>query len=243
MKIIENPSPNYESRPPSVSVNLLLLHYTGMKSVSEAKDRLCDPKSRVSAHYLIDEVGTIFSLVEENKRAWHAGVASWNDEADINNISVGVEIANPGHEFGYSRFPERQMIAVEALCTDIITRHSIIASRVLAHSDVSPSRKSDPGELFDWERLAAAGIGIWPKMSPVEVDFEIGSITECQKQLKKIGYGLKITGVLDGLTRDTVLAFQRHWLPHRLTGKFDVETVWRVKSVLRALEESRWQTL
>ena len=92
MKIIENPSPNCESRPPSVSVNLLLLHYTGMKSVSEAKDRLCDPKSRVSAHYIIDEVGTIFSLVEENKRAWHAGVASWNDEADINNISVGVEI-------------------------------------------------------------------------------------------------------------------------------------------------------
>ena len=236
MKIIKNPSPNFENRPPSVSVNLLLFHYTGMKSASEAMARLCNPNSKVSAHYLIDEVGNIFSLVDENKRAWHAGVASWNDDVDINNISVGVEIANPGHEFGYSRYPERQMVAVETLSIDIINRHSIRAARVLAHSDVSPSRKCDPGELFDWERLAAAGIGIWPKMLPVSVDFEIGSIRQCQKQLKMIGYGLKITGVLDELTRDTILAFQRHWLPDRLTGKFDVETVWRIESVLRASE-------
>ena len=236
MKIIKNPSPNFENRPPSISVNLLLFHYTGMKSASEAIARLCNPNSKVSAHYLIDEVGNIFSLVAENKRAWHAGVASWNDDVDINNISVGVEIANPGHEFGYSRYPERQMIAVENLSIDIIERHSIRAARVLAHSDVSPSRKCDPGELFDWERLAAAGIGIWPKMSPISVDFEIGSIRQCQKQLKMIGYGLKITGVLDELTRDTILAFQRHWLPNRLTGKFDAETVWRMESVLRASE-------
>ena len=236
MKIIKSPSPNFENRPPSVSVNLLLFHYTGMKSASEAIARLCNPNSKVSAHYLIDEVGNIFSLVEENKRAWHAGVASWNDDVDINNISVGIEIANPGHEFGYSRYPERQMVAVETLSIDIIKRHSIRAARVLAHSDVSPSRKCDPGELFDWERLAAAGIGIWPKNSPVSVNFEIGSIRQCQKQLKMIGYGLKITGVLDELTRDTILAFQRHWLPKRLTGKFDVETVWRMESVLRASE-------
>ena len=163
MKIIKNQSPNFENRPPGVSVNLLLFHYTGMKSASEAIARLCNPNSKVSAHYLIDEGGNIFSLVEENKRAWHAGVASWNDDVDINNISVGVEIANPGHEFGYSRYPERQMVAVETLSIDIIKRHSIRAARVLAHSDVSPSRKCDPGELFDWERLAAAGIGIWPK--------------------------------------------------------------------------------
>jgi len=236
MKIIKNPSPNFENRPPGVSVNLLLFHYTGMKSASEAIARLCNPNSKVSAHYLIDEGGNIFSLVEENKRAWHAGVASWNDDVDINNISVGVEIANPGHEFGYSRYPERQMVAVETLSIDIIKRHSIRAARVLAHSDVSPSRKCDPGELFDWERLAAAGIGIWPKMLPVSVDFEIGSIRQCQKQLKMIGYSLKVTGVLDECTRDTILAFQRHWLPNRLTGKFDVETVWRMKSLLRALE-------
>ena len=236
MKIIKSPSPNFENRPPSVSVNLLLFHYTGMKSASEAIARLCNPNSKVSAHYLIDEGGNIFSLVEENKRAWHAGVASWNDDVDINNISVGVEIANPGHEFGYSRYPERQMVAVETLSIDIIKRHSIRAARVLAHSDVSPSRKCDPGELFDWERLAAAGIGIWPKMLPVSVDFEIGSIRQCQKQLKMIGYSLKVTGVLDECTRDTILAFQRHWLPNRLTGKFDVETVWRMESLLRALE-------
>ena len=236
MKIIKNPSPNFENRPLGVSVNLLLFHYTGMKSASEAIARLCNPNSKVSAHYLIDEVGNIFSLVEENKRAWHAGVASWNDDVDINNISVGVEIANPGHEFGYSRYPERQMVAVETLSIDIIKRHSIRAARVLAHSDVSPSRKCDPGELFAWERLAAAGIGIWPKMLPVSVDFEIGYIRQCQKQLKMIGYSLKVTGVLDELTRDTILAFQRHWLPNRLTGKFDVETVWRMESLLRALE-------
>lgn len=236
MKIIQNPSPNFENRPPGVSVNLLLFHYTGMKSASEAIARLCNPNSKVSAHYLIDEGGNIFSLVEENKRAWHAGVASWNDDVDINNISVGVEIANPGHEFGYTRYPEQQMVAVETLSIDVIKRHSIRAARVLAHSDVSPSRKCDPGELFDWERLAAAGIGIWPKMLPVSVDFEIGSIRQCQKQLKMIGYSLKVTGVLDECTRDTILAFQRHWLPNRLTGKFDVETVWRMESLLRALE-------
>ena len=236
MKIIKSSSPNVENRPPSISVNLLLFHYTGMKSASEAIARLCNPNSKVSAHYLIDEVGNIFSLVAENKRAWHAGVASWNDDVDINNISVGVEIANPGHEFGYSRYPEQQMVAVETLSIDIIKRHSIRAARVLAHSDVSPSRKCDPGELFDWERLAAAGIGIWPKMLPVSVDFEIGSIRQCQKQLKMIGYSVKVTGVLDECTRDTILAFQRHWLPNRLTGKFDVETVWRMESLLRALE-------
>ena len=235
MKIIKNPSPNFEERPPGIDIKLLLLHYTGMQSCLAAKERLCDAKSQVSAHYLIDENGEIFSLVEEEKRAWHAGVASWHNEKDINSISVGVEIVNRGHEFGYTKFMEPQMIAVEALCKDIIKRHSILASGVLGHSDVAPSRKSDPGELFDWERLASNGIGIWPTVVPVEPNFKKGSIKHCQTDLRAIGYGLELTGCLDKATRNTILAFQRHWLPNLLTGKFDIETAWRIKSLLDKL--------
>ena len=235
MKIINNPSPNFEERPPGIDIKLLLLHYTGMQSSSAAKERLCDAKSKVSAHYLIDENGEIFSLVGEEKRAWHAGIASWHNEKDINSISVGVEIVNRGHEFGYTKFMEPQMIAVEALCKDIIKRHSIPASGVLGHSDVAPSRKRDPGELFDWERLASNGIGIWPKVVPVEPNFQMGSIKNCQTDLRAIGYGLELTGYLDKATRNTIIAFQRHWLPSLLTGKFDIETAWRIRSLLDKL--------
>ena len=235
MNIIKNPSPNFDERPPGIDIKLLLLHYTGMQSCLAAKERLCDAESQVSAHYLIDENGEIFSLVEEEKRAWHAGVASWHNEKDINSISVGVEIVNRGHEFGYTKFMEPQMIAVEALCKDIIKRHSILASGVLGHSDVAPSRKRDPGELFDWERLASNGIGIWPKVVPVEPNFKKGSIKHCQTDLRAIGYGLELTGYLDKATRNTIIAFQRHWLPNLLTGKFDIETAWRIKSLLGKL--------
>jgi N-acetylmuramoyl-L-alanine amidase len=232
MRIIQRPSPSFGMRIEGVLVNLLILHYTGMKSASEALDRLCDQNFNVSAHYLIDESGRIFCLVDENNRAWHAGVAFWGGEKDINNLSIGVEIVNPGHEFGYTQFPHTQMIAVEALCKDIIKRYSIPAFRVLAHSDVAIGRKQDPGELFDWKRLAMNGVGIWPELTSIDGTFEMGSITQCQINLKEIGYGLDVTGKFDQHTKSTIMAFQRHWLPHSLTGEFDVETAWRIKSIL-----------
>jgi N-acetylmuramoyl-L-alanine amidase len=232
MRVIERPSPNFGTRIGRLSVNLLLLHYTGMKSTSEALERLCDPNLEVSTHYLIDDSGRIFCLVDEKNRAWHAGVAFWSGEEDINSLSIGVEIVNPGHEFGYTQFPNIQMMAVEELCRDIIKRYSIPASRILAHSDVAIGRKKDPGELFDWKRLAMNGIGVWPELTSINSMFEMGTVTQCQKNLKKIGYGLDVTGKFDQHTKNTIMAFQRHWLPHLLTGEFDIDTAWRIKNIL-----------
>src|SRR5438874_9398008 len=144
-------------------ISMLVLHYTGMQSAEAALDRLCDPAAQVSAHYLVEEDGALWRLVPEARRAFHAGVSCWQGESDLNFVSIGVEIVNPGHEWGYRPFPEPQMAAVEALCRDILSRHRIPPHRVVGHSDIAPDRKSDPGELFDWPRLARAGIGIWPQ--------------------------------------------------------------------------------
>ena len=131
-------------------------------TTAAALERLCDPRARVSAHYVVEENGVIWRLVPESRRAFHAGVCCWEGESDLNAVSLGIEIVNPGHEWGYCRFPEVQLASVEALCADLISRHSIPAHRVVGHSDIAPDRKIDPGELFDWPRLARAGIGIWP---------------------------------------------------------------------------------
>ncbi|MGB1547820.1 MAG: N-acetylmuramoyl-L-alanine amidase, partial [Alphaproteobacteria bacterium] len=160
--VLEHPSPNHEPRPEGAAIDTLILHYTGMKTAEAALARLCDPATKVSAHYLIDETGRIYALVPEERRAWHAGEACWQGETNLNDRSVGIELVNPGHEFGYRPFPEAQMAALEALLQEILARHPIPAERVLGHSDVAPGRKTDPGELFDWARLARAGIGCWP---------------------------------------------------------------------------------
>ena len=159
--MIETPSPNHEPRPDDVAIDMLVLHYTGMKSARDALDRLTDPvgKNRVSAHYLIDEAGVVHCLVTEDRRAWHAGVAVWRGWRDINDRSIGIELVNPGHEFGYKPFPDAQMDALIALASDIVSRHAIPARNVVAHSDIAPSRKIDPGERFPWAHLAQAGIG------------------------------------------------------------------------------------
>ncbi len=160
--VVERPSPNHDARPDGQAVDILLLHYTGMKSAEAALARLCDPAAKVSAHYVIDEDGTLTRLVDEARRAWHAGVSSWAGDSGVNARSIGIELVNPGHEFGYRPFPAPQMAALTALARDILARHAIPPQRVLGHSDVAPTRKQDPGELFDWEALAAAGIGLWP---------------------------------------------------------------------------------
>jgi N-acetylmuramoyl-L-alanine amidase len=208
------PSPNHGPRPEGVPVDILLVHYTGMPTGRQALERLCDSRAQVSAHYLIEEDGTVFSLVDEDRRAWHAGIGYWQGERDINSRSVGVELVNPGHEWGYRPFPGVQMAAFAALAGAVMERHGILPHRVLAHSDVAPARKEDPGELFDWRWLAARGIGIWPV--PCALDDGPGhAVAEAQALLARFGYEVESTGVLNPQTRVAATAFQRHFIPER----------------------------
>ena len=224
-------SPNQEERPPGTVIDTLILHYTGMKTAAEALARLADPDSGVSAHYVIDEDGSIVRMVPEEKRAWHAGIASWQGETNINDRSIGIELVNPGHEFGYRAFPEAQMTALIQLSREILARHPIPPARVLGHSDVAPKRKSDPGELFDWARLAREGIGLWPESAAAS---ETPSLAEIQAQLAAFGYDVPQSGALDTETLAAVAAFQRHFRPEHVDGVIDRETVARLRAVLGA---------
>jgi len=225
------PSPNHEPRPEGVAVDTLVIHYTGMESAAAALIRMNDPKAAVSAHYLVDEDGSITRLVPEELRAWHAGIASWRGETNINDRSIGIELVNPGHEFGYRPFPETQMAALVALLKDILVRHPIPPSRVLGHSDVAPERKRDPGELFDWARLARAGIGLWPELAPGEPGAAgpLPPIGEVQGLLAAFGYAVPRSGKRDAPTEAAVTAFQRHFRPRRVDGVVDAETVARLR--------------
>ncbi|MFQ5783284.1 MAG: N-acetylmuramoyl-L-alanine amidase [Alphaproteobacteria bacterium] len=236
----DRPSPNHDARPEGVAVDVLVLHYTGMENAETALARLCDPAARVSAHYLVDEDGTIFRLVAESRRAWHAGVSFWRGCDDVNAVSIGVEIVNPGHEFGYRPYPEAQMAAVEALCRDIVARHPIPARNVVGHSDVAPGRRADPGELFDWPRLAAAGVGLWPEDNPVRGEMGLAlargdagrAVADAQGALAEFGYAVPRHGAYDEATADAVAAFQRHFRPCRVDGVLDPETAQRLFAVL-----------
>ncbi len=210
-------SPNHNARPPGCAVDMLLLHYTGMQSARAALDRLCDGGSEVSAHYVIDEAGEIFALVPEGRRAWHAGVSCWAGTRDINGCSIGIELVNPGHEFGYRPFPPAQMGALTKLCLDILGRHAIAPHRVLGHADVAPARRQDPGELFDWAGMAAAGIGLWP-----EIKADHGNI-----RLEDFGYDVAGAGI-----EACVTAFQRHWRPEKIDGRMDAECRGRLAGLL-----------
>ena len=217
--MIDRPSPNHDARPAGKATDILLLHYTGMRDAESALARLTDPAAKVSSHYLIDEDGTAYRLVEEGRRAWHAGASWWGGERDVNGVSIGIELVNPGHEFGYRAFPPAQMQALIGLCRDILARHPIPPARVLGHSDVAPRRKRDPGELFDWRGLAAAGIGLWP--APAEGPTDLAAV---QMALARYGYELRPTGQMDPETRAALIAFQRHFRPARIDGLADTET-------------------
>jgi N-acetylmuramoyl-L-alanine amidase len=231
MGLIQHPSPNFDAR--AGRVDILLLHYTGMTSAKAALDRLCDPAAKVSAHYLIDEDGTVWQMVDEAQRAWHAGISSWRGCRDINGASIGIELVNPGHEFGYRAFPEPQMTALEALATGILARHPIPARNVIGHSDVAPQRKQDPGELFDWPRLARAGIGSWPDFSAETAPPE--STIALQVALAAIGYWCPATGVLDPETQTVIIAFQRHFRAACCDGVPDAETRQRIAQLARVV--------
>ncbi len=221
--IRELPSPNWDARPDGVPIDMLILHYTGMQSAQAALDRLRDPAARVSSHYVVDEDGTVWRLVAEQHRAWHAGVSQWRGHTALNGRSVGIEIVNPGHEWGYRCFPALQMAAVCELCLAILGRHPIPARNVVGHSDVAPDRKQDPGELFDWQGLAANGVGLWPEMPTAHEQGNCVSGT-----LREIGYA-------DGDSAIVLRAFQRHWLPGAVTGQADAATLARLRAVQAAL--------
>lgn len=234
MRLIERPSPNHDARPAGDRIDMLLLHYTGMRSAEEALDRMCDAAAEVSAHYCIDEDGTLYQLVPEERRAWHAGDSAWAGRSRVNAVSIGIELVNPGHDWGYRPFPEPQMAVLIELAKDIVARHAIPPGRVLGHSDVSPLRKQDPGELFDWVALAAAGIGLWPtEVSPAP---EMPSIAEAQALLQSFGYCVPTNGCLDEETRAVLRAFQRHFRPRAVTGDLDGETAARLQALVRLLE-------
>lgn len=237
LTFIDAPSPNFDAR--TKVPDMLVLHYTGMQTGEAALARLCDPAAEVSAHYLVEEDGRIFRLVAEERRAWHAGRSFWKGETGVNHASIGIEIVNPGHEFGYRPFPEAQIAAVIALVTDIRTRWDIEDSRILGHSDVAPERKEDPGELFPWKQLADAGHGIWAEADPAPGDplaegAEGVGVFALQAGLTRLGYDCAPTGKFDQKTRDTVTAFQRHWVQSRFDGVADGLTRARLMAVLRA---------
>jgi len=230
------PSPNHEER--RGPIDMILLHYTGMPSAEAAEKRLCDQAAKVSAHYLIFENGAVCQMVPEERRAWHAGVSSWQGETDINSRSIGIEIANPGHDFGYPDFPAAQINAVIALCRDIVARRCIVPARVLAHSDVAPARKRDPGEKFPWDRLAAAGVGLWVEPTAIVAGPELdpgdrsGVIRDLQGWLSDFGYDVAPTGEYDEGTQVVVSAFQRHYRPARVDGIADHSTIDTLKRLL-----------
>ncbi len=221
------PSPNQNERRRAGGPDLLVLHYTGMADGASAIRRLCDPVAEVSSHYVIEEDGTVFQLVPEARRAWHAGRGAWAGEEDLNSASIGIEIVNGGHDFGLPDFPARQVDAVVALCRDIVLRHAIPPHRVLAHSDAAPARKRDPGELFPWDRLAAAGIGLWvtPSDDPsLATAPDPDAVRAVQRDLARFGYGVAVTGVHDDASRLIVAAFQRRHRPARVDGAMDPGT-------------------
>lgn len=215
-------SPNQDARPDRAPIDHLVLHYTGMRSAEAAIARLCDRVAKVSSHYVVEEDGAIHALVPEHRRAWHAGVSFWRGARALNDRSIGIEIVNPGHEFGYRGFPVEQMEAVAALCRAVLARHPIPRRNVVAHSDIAPDRKQDPGELFPWPWLADRGVGFWTG--------GIAAPGDLIADLAAIGYDVSLAPAV------VVAAFQRRFRPARIDGVADVETAGRAAAVRELAE-------
>ena len=254
IQIIERPSTNFDVR--TRPIDLVVLHYTGMQDAEAALARLTDtapvagkypgpwqsdnapadaPLSRVSAHYVVDEQGQVFRLVPEESRAWHAGLSSWEGEGDVNSRAIGIEIVNGGHDFGLPGFPDVQIDAVIALLTDILARNALKPSRVVAHSDIAPDRKADPGEKFPWKRLAEAGVSIWPTHTPPLDPPASDAVISLQERLARIGYSVDANGAMDAQTRVALTAFQRRFRPSNIDGTADEETLLLLAAVSHLL--------
>ena len=234
MRLTPAPSPNFNDR--RAAPDMVVLHYTGMVDGPVALARLRDPRAQVSAHYLVEEDGQVFALVDEDRRAWHAGVSFWQGERDINGCSIGIEIVNPGHEFGYRDFPDAQVLAVIEMLDDIRSRWTVPNARILGHSDVAPERKQDPGERFPWRRLAQAGHGLWVEPDPnsgseLSEGHSGDAVAKLQSDLSRLGYEQVVSGRFDTATRARLIAFQRHWLQVRVDGVADGHTRARLKTL------------
>ncbi len=238
-------SPNVGPRKDGHRPNVLIVHYTGLESVERSIQVLADPVCAVSCHYVVDTDGRVTQMVAEAQRAWHAGVSYWQGETDLNSMSIGIEVQNPGHSAGYPDFPDAQMLAIERLAGDIVGRHDIRPERVLAHSDIAPQRKCDPGEKFDWARLAHTGIGYWQPPAPPdtevadpgELDAD-ASVARAQQLLAAYGYEVAADGRLDARTRKVVAAFQRHFRPARVDGLVDRSTIATLERLLAGLNRA-----
>ena len=230
------PSPNHAPRSADLPIDTLVLHYTGMASAQAALDRLCDPAAQVSAHYLVEEDGGVWALVHEALRAQHAGQSFWRGHTGLNDRSIGIEIVNPGHAHGYRDFPAAQMAAVCELCLEVLGRHPIPARNVVAHSDIAPDRKEDPGEKFDWPGLASQGVGLWPLGTPDAGTAAVDDTDEVRAGLRWLGYDVAAAGPADAALASVLRAFQRHWRPEAVTGRADAGTLARLAAVLRLCE-------
>ncbi len=239
-------SPNHGVRKNDRAVDILMLHYTGMNDNAAALRLLCDPQAEVSCHYFVDEAGNIIQMVPESRRAWHAGDGSWGGDSDVNSRSIGIEIANRGHNYPERDaepppFPEAQIAAVIRLSADIVKRRNIAPQHVLAHSDTAPQRKRDPGEKFPWRRLFEAGIGLWVPPEPL-IDgriFSLGDesppVAALQAMLATYGYGITVTGRYDDILQTIVAAFQRHFRPQRIDGVADYSTIATLRRLIAAI--------
>jgi N-acetylmuramoyl-L-alanine amidase len=237
LDIHEAPSPNHVVRPDNAAIDMLVLHYTGMTSAKDAIDRLRDPVAKVSSHYVVEEDGSVWRLVDERRQAAHAGISYWRGRTGLNAHSIGIEIANPGHSHGYPDFPLLQLSVVCDLCLEILSRHAIPARNIVGHSDISPDRKDDPGEKFDWEGLARNGVGLWPVEVPdYGTDSPIrdaGNLRHVRSALATIGYKVDPAGALDPGLAIVLRAFQRHWRPEAVNGQADTGTLARLQAVER----------
>lgn len=237
--ITSAPSPNHDER--TLPISILVLHYTGMESGTAALARMTDAAAKVSAHYMVEEGGEIFQLVDEDRRAWHAGVSEWNGITNVNSASVGIEIVNGGHDYGLPDFPDPQINAVIALSKQIVTDHAIKPRNIVAHSDIAPARKEDPGEKFPWAGLAAAGLGLWPGEGNGDQRHLFGSgdrdrgVAILQHGLAQIGYAVSVSGEVDEVTTFAVKAFQRRYRPQSVTGLIDMETYDLVARLVRLI--------
>ncbi len=238
------PSPNFGERAAGKSVDMIILHYTGMESTEKAQAWLCNPQSQVSSHYLVQEDGRVVQMVPETKRAWHAGKSFWRGETDINSRSIGIEIANPGHAYDYPDFSTEQIRSVIELCRNCVAKWAIPVDRVLGHSDVAPGRKVDPGEKFPWSSLFDAGVGHWvdPSQAVGGRFLQAGDrgqpVEALQAMLSLYGYNVEVTGEFDDNLRAVVYAFQQHFRPSKVDGVADaatIETLYRLTAALPSM--------
>jgi len=232
MRIHAHPSPNHDDRPVGTAIDTLVLHYTGMRTAEAALERLCDPVAAVSSHYVVLEDGTVLRLVPEERRAWHAGVSAWRGRTGLNANSIGIEIVNPGHEWGPLPYPDAQIEAVIRLSQGILGRWPIDPWGVVGHSDIAPDRKQDPGEWFPWAQLAQAGIGVWPKASDEADPGWLGAL------LAEIGYFVEANAGRQLAPHPVVAAFQRRFRVSRIDGVADRQTAGLARTVCRLLRSA-----